>query len=294
MCNSAIYKTIFLCYAWIIPRKQGDIYFMAAMHKEKKTPADFNKAAYGSVIREARLKKGISQKELADLLGVHRNYVSNWELGIARPDLNIIPGLCGALGITAGQFFRIPGPAGLSDAEERVLKKYRRLAARDRRSIEGIMDVFIRQADDEFDKKCKAAFIKITRSGNTAAAGTFGWLNDEENESVYIRKTPETEMADIIITVSGDSMEPTFSDGDEVLVRLADSVSPGEIGIFLVNGEGFIKEYRREGLYSHNAEKYPLRTFCEDDDVRCVGRVTGLVTQDMYPTERELAVLCGD
>ncbi len=88
-------------------------------------------------------------------------------------------------------------------------------------------------------------------------------------------------------------MEPTFRDGDDVMIEYTDSLSPGEIGIFFVNGEGFIKEYRKEGLYSHNSGKYPLRTFCLDDEVRCVGRVLGKVTRDMYPDEEEAAILNG-
>lgn len=264
---------------------------MANDLRDTKNQTEFNKITYGSVIKAARLRKGINQKALADLLGVHRNYVSNWELGIARPDLNIIPSLCNALGITAGQFFSIAGTPDLSETEERVIKKYRRLTIRDRRSVENIMDVFIRQADEEFDEKCRAAFTRISRSNNVAAAGIFDRFDDEANETVFIRKTAETDRADIIITVSGDSMEPTFHNGDDVLVQLTDSVSEGEIGIFVVNGEGFIKEYRKEGLYSHNAEKYPLRTFCDDDDVRCVGHVIGVVKKDMYPTVRELAIL---
>ena len=50
------------------------------------------------------------------------------------------------------------------------------------------------------------------------------------------------ENAHYCLRVNGDSMEPAYRDGDIVFVeRLDGSVSEGEIGIFFLNGEGFIK-----------------------------------------------------
>lgn len=44
--------------------------------------------------------------------------------------------------------------------------------------------------------------------------------------------------ADTIITVTGDSMLPTFRDGDELLVEYTPEIREGEIGIFVVAGRG--------------------------------------------------------
>ena len=71
--------------------------------------AYFNREKYGSIIRAARLKKGINQPELARILNTRKNYVSNWEHGRARPDMNIIPQLCAALGIRIAEFFGVQG-----------------------------------------------------------------------------------------------------------------------------------------------------------------------------------------
>mgnify|MGYP002289700292 CR=1 FL=1 len=58
-----------------------------------------NKAAFGSRIREYRIKKGLSQPQLAALPGVTKNAVTNWEAGASRPDIACIPALCTHLGI---------------------------------------------------------------------------------------------------------------------------------------------------------------------------------------------------
>ena len=67
--------------------------------------AAYNQEHYGKVIKEARMKKGLQQGQLAELLGVAPNMVGHWEKGRARPALNLIPQLCCALGISLDMFF---------------------------------------------------------------------------------------------------------------------------------------------------------------------------------------------
>ena len=71
-------------------------------------------------------------------------------------------------------------------------------------------------------------------------------------------------------------MEPTFKDGSYVYVEFGATVQPGQIGIFVVNGEAYIKEYQPDGLHSHNP-RYKTIFTGEGVDVRCCGRVTGAV-----------------
>mgnify|MGYP005806388329 FL=1 len=85
-------------------------------------------------------------------------------------------------------------------------------------------------------------------------------------------------------------MEPTFHVGDDLFIEHTESIEPGEIGIFVANGDGFVKEYQPDGLHSHNPE-YPVLRFSEGDDVRCVGRVLGIVEPEQYATDAELEML---
>ena len=52
----------------------------------------------------------------------------------------------------------------------------------------------------------------------------------------------------------------------------------------------FVKEYQPDGLHSHNPE-YPVLHFSDGDDVRCVGRVLGVVDPDQYANDVELEML---
>jgi len=106
-------------------------------------------------------------------------------------------------------------------------------------------------------------------------------------EYVYLYDSPLIQRADEIITITGDSMSPTFTDGDCVLVEHTSSVRPGEIGVFIFDGEGYIKEFRKDGLYSHNSN-YPILTFCDNDTVICLGRVLSIVTKSMYASDLDI------
>jgi transcriptional regulator with XRE-family HTH domain len=59
------------------------------------------KRAFGKVVRESRLRKKLSQEELAFEAGLARNYISIVELGQKSPTLDTVEALALALGTTA-------------------------------------------------------------------------------------------------------------------------------------------------------------------------------------------------
>ena len=107
------------------------------------------------------------------------------------------------------------------------------------------------------------------------SAGTGVYLDDNHTEPLKIKHTAIAERANYAVRVSGDSMTPEYYDGDIVLVETCPSVNVGEIGIFVIDGEGYIKQFGGDKLISLNS-KYPdisLRT-CES--ASCRGRVLGI------------------
>lgn len=57
------------------------------------------KEAFGSVIRDLRESKGLSQQELADYAEMDRTYLSDLERGLNYPSLNTIYKIAEILGI---------------------------------------------------------------------------------------------------------------------------------------------------------------------------------------------------
>ena len=54
----------------------------------------------GEIISALRREKGMTQKELADMLNITDKAVSKWERGMACPDTHIIPRVAEILGIS--------------------------------------------------------------------------------------------------------------------------------------------------------------------------------------------------
>ena len=259
---------------------------------------------FGEVIRSRRTMMGMNQATLAAKTGVSRNTVAGWETGHSRPDLATVPALCAALGITPDAFF---GTEKERTAEERrILNLFFSLEERDREVIiwqmEALRDRRAASRTEEKTATRPVTPMETTRTARMAepvqtvtlflnelgaAAGFGAALGEAQGEPMVLLRDSETERADEIITVCGNSMEPTFLDGERVLVQHTKEIRPGEIGIFLVDNEGYIKEYRKDGLHSHNPE-YRTMTFREGQQVRCLGRVIGKLRPEQIPTKAQL------
>ena len=63
----------------------------------------------GEAIREHRLRAGVTQEELAEVLGVSSQAVSRWETAACYPDTETLPLLARYFGITIDELFGFPG-----------------------------------------------------------------------------------------------------------------------------------------------------------------------------------------
>ena len=123
---------------------------------------------------------------------------------------------------------------------------------------------------------------EVVRTGKRAillyelpvSAGVGVYLDEAEAQSINIPDNDKTADADYALRISGNSMEPKYRDGDILLVRHADSVDVGELGIFLLDGCGFFKVFGGDRLISLNPSYGPilLKDFA---DVQCKGLVVG-------------------
>lgn len=113
-----------------------------------------------------------------------------------------------------------------------------------------------------------------------------GYGNNSVNSNNYtiinVAKTDLNAKADYAVKVGGYSMFPQFNNGDIVLVKQQPDVPIGEVGIFTVNGETYIKQRGDGELISVNPN-FPNIPFGENDTIVCNGIVLGKIDKIKKP-----------
>ena len=132
----------------------------------------------------------------------------------------------------------------------------------------------IRHSVSEDAAPCENIDIPFSTLPVSAGLGDDLLAQDGTQETISVPATPTTRRANFAVRVDGDSMEPIYSDGDIVLVEQDQEVPEGQVGIFVVNGAGYIKKAGRRRLISVN-DKYDDILIGPDDSVRCFGLVIG-------------------
>ncbi len=158
------------------------------------------------------------------------------------------------------------GKDDLTAMDRSVLEAYRAAGPRDRQIVGLVLD--LSSAADDIRR------MTLPLYDLSASAGTGNELNDESCEDIEIIYRSPLRRAEFCLSVSGDSMEPRFSDGDIVAVEKTNSLEPGEIGIFIFNGDAYMKVFDRDRLLSLNSKYEPI-TFGGGDTVSIMGRVLG-------------------
>lgn len=106
------------------------------------------------------------------------------------------------------------------------------------------------------------------------SAGTGVYLETGTSEDISIPDTVKTQAADYALRIKGNSMEPKYHDGDILLIQNTDQVEIGELGIFVLDGEGYFKRFGGDRLISLNPDygDIMLKDFA---NAECTGRVIG-------------------
>ena len=110
----------------------------------------------------------------------------------------------------------------------------------------------------------------------SVSAGTGLYLDDEQVETISFGADMIPNGTDFCLKVNGDSMDPTFHDGDYVFIKRETDFRNGSIGVVIVNGDAYLKKiYITDNsirLVSLN-KKYKDISVSEDDTLKYVGTV---------------------
>ena len=245
----------------------------------------------GSRIKELRTKRGITQEELAQKIGVTKGANGNYENGVSSPKIELMYKLFDALDCDANYLHQddmknsIYKDTATPEEFEKLVKPYRNLDDYGKETIEMVMVretgrvTHSKESSDTIEHLQQNLAIHPTPprffaySGKIAAAGTSVEFSDI---AAGVRVYPENEInkgADYVIGVNGASMEPEYSDGDIVYVKKTEHLNVGDIGIFQKANNIYIKKVGETGLISLNP-KYPGLT-ADGDRILVLGKVLG-------------------
>lgn len=235
----------------------------------------------GERIRKAREKKGLFQSQLAERVNVRSAAViSNWEKDINKPDADKLVRLCGALDISASYLLDFHGNSEppVTGLEFDHIKKYRVLDVHGRRVVDSALELEYDRMTHVAEREQRSLTTCINCYDLAVSAGTGEpWDNTGYKTRLEIPTERVPDHAHYCVRVNGSSMEPAYKDGDIVFVqRLDGPVREGEIGIFCLNGEGYIKRLGERELLSLNPQ-YPPIPIHSYDTLDCQGRVLGKV-----------------
>lgn len=250
-------------------------------------------------LKEIRERTGMNKKEFASFIGIKYTTYNNYETGEREPGSDFL--------ILISQKFdvSIDYILGLQDEKEIKhsyelrayeydhIKKYRALDPHGKSHVDSVLDWETTRVKSLQEKENRiaeleaspAAIIEMPRQSfrsrhiteyfrdASAGSGIF-ILGNEAASKIAISDSDWDERVDFVIQVNGDSMTPDYMDGDNVMVSQRVELRHGDIGIFVVNGNAYIKEYGETELLSHNP-KHPNIPIHEFDNIVCMGKVLG-------------------
>ena len=96
---------------------------------------------FGKRLKTARKEKGLTQKELAALIHVKHNSISDWENDKNKPDIGTVELLCGILSITPSYIMGVKenDRPVLSADDAFIIKNYHLLNEANQKAIKNLM-----------------------------------------------------------------------------------------------------------------------------------------------------------
>lgn len=239
----------------------------------------------GEKIAASRRASGMTLSEAANALlnfgiQITSKNLSQWENGKSVPNAYQLISLCLLFGVTNVNELSNRHGFELNDIGLQKVDSYKRdLIA---------SGLYTPSKPVRMSAKYKQMPISYLK----ASAGTGQWLDDDAFEHQLFPEDNVPSDADFGVIISGDSMEPVLYDGEIAWIKKTEELRSGEVGLFVCDGQGFVKIYNihnrsRRNLTKDNLEdhyypkvtlnsfneKYPPIVITEDTILRICGRV---------------------
>ena len=206
----------------------------------------------GERIKKIREEKGMTQQQLADKIGFSYQNISQYERGLRTPKSSTARKIADALGVDMWQIIEF------DTLEIDDLKDWNRKEP---------LPANVRPISTLHRQR-------VPLIGEVAAGEP---IYAPEELGVYVDSPVD---ADAALTVKGDSMVPTYLDGDIIYIKCRPDVPEGAVAVVFLDDEALLKHvYKRPTgltLWSDNADYHPMQIEYEDyANVRIFGVPVG-------------------
>lgn len=241
---------------------------------------------FGERLTALRKENGYTTRnEFADRLKIPSTTLRNYETDAREPGHTFLKQISEMFNVSVDYLLCLTDDKEkvssyqLKSSEYEHIKKYRILDDYGHEAVDAILNIECKRCQLNEDQtiytvsKAQSNLRTLQYFRRIASAGTGQVVfEDMPAERIEIPDIPEYSCVSYAIGVNGDSMEPLYYDGDILLIETTLQIEVGEIGIFIVDGEAFVKQLGEGKLISLNA-KYkdiPLTEYSN-----CMGRVVG-------------------
>ena len=103
-----------------------------------------DKISIGLRLKEARLKKGLTQKDLSNVSGISITYVSEMERGLKMPSINTFVKIIEALDVSADYILRNNISSGRGYVFNEVTERLKSITPLQRKCVVDIIDAYLK------------------------------------------------------------------------------------------------------------------------------------------------------
>ena len=162
----------------------------------------------GELIKTKRQALGITQKQIAEYVGVSEGTVSRWESG------------------------------NIGNMRRDRIAKLAEILHVSPTAIMGVDDESAPEEDSTYKKRIPILGTVVAGNPQYAYQDIEGW------EEIDTRYAPYKTGDFFALTVKGSSMSPRMEEGDVIIVRVQDYIRAGEIAVVVIGDEATVKEVR--------------------------------------------------
>lgn len=220
-------------------------------------------------LNKALSETGVTAAELSRRTGISKGSISQYKNGVVNPKQDRIYLLANALGVSEAWLMGYDVPMA-----REARNKWTHEEAKPNQEPGNLLSPERLQIH-----------LNTVPVYDPISCGTGKWVDEQPIDYLGVPDTMISKACHYFANPAyGDSMEPRILNGDYIVFEQTESIDPGCIGAFSLNGEYFCKRFKKlpDGsmwLFSENPRYDPI-PIQRDDDFRVLGKYRMRMTEN--------------